>query len=110
VTEDPYMNEFARRLYDLRQLKGQSARNMSLFLGQSHNYMNGIESKRNYPSMQMFFYICEHLGVTPQEFFDYGNANPNLDHELINEIKKLDYKSQEYFLSFVKEINKPRYK
>lgn len=26
--------------------------------------------------MPSFFYICEYLGVTPQEFFDEGNANP----------------------------------
>lgn len=103
--EDQYIAAFAKRLYGLRQLTGQSARDMSLSLGQSHNYMNGLESKRNYPAMKTFFYICEYLGVTPKEFFSYDDSNPHMDNELYNEIKKLDEKSQEYFLSLLKNVN-----
>lgn len=35
---------FAKRLAELRLLKGISARDMSLSLGQSANYINAIES------------------------------------------------------------------
>ena len=37
--------------------------------------------------MQSFFYICEYLGVTPQEFFDEGNPNPAALKEFITEAK-----------------------
>lgn len=58
------------RLAKLRVAKGVSARDMSLSLGQNENYINMIENKRNNPSMEVFFNICEFLNITPQEFFD----------------------------------------
>ena len=53
-----------------------SAREMSLALGQSPGYINNIENGANYPSMAVFFYICEYLDVTPEEFFTTENAHP----------------------------------
>ena len=35
--------------------------------------------------MQSFLYICEYLGVTPQEFFDEGNPAPQALQEFIAE-------------------------
>lgn len=46
---------------------------MSLDIGQNKNYINSIESGKNYPSMVHFFDICEYLHITPQAFFDTGN-------------------------------------
>lgn len=106
IDQDIFIDKFAKRLYDLRQLTGKSARDMSLSLGQAPNYINGLESAKNYPSMKSFFYICEFLGVAPQEFFDYDSANPKKSSELYNEIKKLDSKSQEYFLGLIRDVNR----
>ena len=64
---------FAERLAQLRTEKGISARDMSLSIGQSPNYITSIESGRNLPSMTAFFYICEYLHITPVEFFDTEN-------------------------------------
>lgn len=47
--------DFCKRLAQLRMNKGVSARDMSLSIGQSPNYINGIESGDNYPSMATFF-------------------------------------------------------
>lgn len=80
---------FALRLSALRQQKGVSAREMSLALGQNTNYINRIENGKNYPSMQSFFYICEYLGVTPQEFFEEKNAAPTRLNDLIVKLKRL---------------------
>ena len=80
---------FALRLSALRQQKGVSAREMSLALGQNTNYINRIENGKNYPSMQSFFYICEYLGVTPQEFFEEKNATPTQLNDLIVKLKRL---------------------
>ena len=60
---------FAQRLFELRNSKNVSARDMSLSLGQSESYINKIENQKALPSMNMFFYMCEYLGVTPEEFF-----------------------------------------
>lgn len=60
----------ATRLTQLRIQKGVSAREMSLSLGQAPNYINTIENRKSLPSMQAFFFICEYLNITPQEFFD----------------------------------------
>lgn len=72
---------FALRLSELRTSKNISARDMSLSLGQSESYINKIENQKALPSMNMFFYICEYLGVTPCEFF-----NNKLKEQKINEL------------------------
>lgn len=68
--------KFAQRVSQLRQAKGVSARDMSLSLGQSAGYINNIENGVNLPSMSMFFYICDYLGVTPEEFFAAELTDP----------------------------------
>lgn len=103
-----YEDFVPERLAKLRALKGVSARDMSLSLGQANNYINNIENKKPLPAMQSFFYICEYLGVTPQEFFDEGNACPQMLQEFMAEAKKLDSKSMEYILGIMKELNSKR--
>lgn len=101
-------DKFAERLTELRQQKGISARNMSLSLGQSENYINKIESRRALPSLKVFFYICEYFGITPKEFFDFDNSNPKILQELTDELCKLDYKETIHILDIVKDITKKR--
>ena len=100
-----YEDFVPERLAKLRMQKGVSARDMSLSLGQANNYINNVENKKTLPSMQSFFYICEYLGVTPQEFFDEGNTNPTALNEFIAEAKKLDSKAMSYILGIMKELN-----
>lgn len=100
-----YEDYLPERLAKLRTQKGVSARDMSLSLGQANNYINNIENKKSLPSMQAFFYICEYLGVTPQEFFDEGNPDPEALQEFIAEAKKLDSKSMDYILGIMKQLN-----
>ena len=81
---------FSKRLAQLRLQKGVSARDMSLSVGQSASYVNNIENGRNLPSMMAFFYICEYLGITPKEFFEYEIENPSLVSKIVNDIKALN--------------------
>ena len=62
-----YDNNFALRISKLRTQKGVSARDMSLSIGQNAGYIKNIETGKALPSMTSFFYICEYLGITPQE-------------------------------------------
>lgn len=100
-----YEDFLPERLAALRTQKGVSARDMSLSLGQANNYINNIENKKSLPSMQAFFYICEYLAVTPQEFFDDGNAHPEMLRSLIAEAKKLDPQTIEHFIDIMKKLN-----
>lgn len=83
-------NFFSERLAGLRTAKGVSARDMSLSIGQSANYINKIENKKAYPSMTAFFFICEYLNITPKDFFDANNAYPEQLADLVTDLKKLD--------------------
>ena len=101
-----YEKFLSDRLAELRMQKGISARDMSLSLGQANNYINTIENKKSLPSMQSFFYNCEFLNITPQEFFDGENSNPQMLKELISEAKKLDQTTLSHILAIMKELNK----
>jgi len=92
------------RITQLRIKKGVSARDMSLSLGQSGSYINSIENKHALPSMSMFLYICEYLGVTPMEFFDEGNSNPEKLKELLQDLKRLDDKALLHISGLAKEL------
>lgn len=107
VEVEELKKQFAARLSQLRSAKSISAREMSLAIGQSEGYINGLENGKNFPSMLVFFYICEYLGVTPDEFFDFENQNPRETDRLLAGYRRLNLKQQELVLSLIKEI-KPR--
>lgn len=99
---------FINRLVQLRMNKGVSARDMSLSLGQSAGYINNIENGVNYPSMSVFFYICEYLGVTPQEFFDINNTNPLQSQELLEAIKGLNNEQLSHITAIAKDLSRKK--
>ncbi len=86
---DMYEDFFAERLTTLRESKNISAREMSLAIGQNGSYINRIENKQAFPSMQAFFYICEYLNITPYEFFNSNITNPCTVHDIVNKINQL---------------------
>lgn len=85
-----YEDFFADRIAFLRIQKNVSAREMSLAIGQNSSYINRIENKQAFPSMTVFFYICEYLQISPRDFFDTDIANPPLINEILSEMKHLD--------------------
>lgn len=80
---------FSRRLAGLREAKKVSAREMSLSIGQNESYINRIENGKAFPSMQGFFYICEYLGITPEEFFNGATADPSRVRQLAEQMERL---------------------
>lgn len=99
-----YDELFSQRLTELRQQKGVSARDMSLSLGQNPGYINNIENKNNLPSITVFFYICEYLDITPQEFFDFEVHMPNEMNILIENSKKLNKDDFSHISAIVKSL------
>lgn len=85
-----FKNEFADRLSKLRLEKGVSTRDMSLSLGQNPGYINNIENGKALPSMSVFFSICDFLNISPSEFLDIENDNPEKIGEVVDDLKKLN--------------------
>lgn len=92
-----------KRITELRLKKGVAEHKMSLDLGHSRSYMQGISSGRALPSMTEFLVICDYLGVTPFDFFDDSKANPPLIEEINNKIKEF---SDEDLLLLLNIINR----
>ena len=101
-----YENLFYQRLEKLRSEKGVSARDMSLSIGQSAGYINALENRNGFPSMQVFFYICEYLGVTPAEFFDSDNSYPTEYKEMFDDIKAMDHEHLGNVKAIIKGLKK----
>lgn len=98
--------DFCKRLTQLRMNRGVSARDMSLSIGQSPNYIIGIEGGKNYPSMETFFYICDYFGITPKEFFDLESTNPSKATELMEIVKTLPNEQLDLFIALGKAVKK----
>lgn len=85
-----YEELFPVRLAKLREQKGVSARDMSLSIGQNAGYINNIENGKALPSMAGFFFICEYLHISPQEFFDFDSEQPEVLDAVVKNLKKLN--------------------
>lgn len=98
------IKSFSNRVATLRAEKNVSAREMSLSIGQSSGYISGIENGVSYPSMQIFFYICDFFEITPSEFFDNETQYPDHLKSLIEELKHLDAKQLDLIYTLVRAI------
>lgn len=96
--------DFALRLAKLRTKKNVSAREMSLSIGQNSNYINHIETGGALPSLSGILYICEYLGVTPSEFFDFESSNPAKLNKINEYLKKLNDEQLEMVENLVKNL------
>lgn len=97
--------EFIRqRITELRMKKGVSEYQMSLDMGHSKNYVQGISSGRSKPSIEEFLYICEYLGVSPRDFFDDENAQPILIQKALDGMRMLSDKDLLTLLSLIERL------
>ncbi len=100
------LKEFSDRLARLRIEKGVSAREMSLSIGQAESYINNIENGLSFPSMTGFFYICEYLDITPQEFFDTGITAPVKVRELTDAVRGLSSAQLDHLIAIAKDLKR----
>ena len=54
--------------------------------------------------MSSFFYICEYLNVTPQEFFDFKGDHADGIDALVDQLDKLDEEQIQALAAFIKTI------
>ena len=94
-----------RRLTEIRIQKNISEYKMSLDLGHSKSYIQSISSGRAMPSMIEFLYICEYLGITPQQFFAEDIENPILLDKAIEALKKLNKQDLERITDLAQRLS-----
>lgn len=98
-------SEFIRnRITQLRMAKDVSEYQMSLDLGRSKSYIQGISSGRALPSMNEFISICEYLGITPQAFFNDDVENPALMQKLLDSASDLSDDNIELLLEIIRRF------
>lgn len=100
-----YKEDFTLRLARLREQMNVSARDMSLSIGQNPGYINNIESGKALPSMSVFFFICEYLGVTPAEFFETDVKSPEKVRMITEKLSLLDDDSLDCIAHIVKKLS-----
>jgi len=104
LSHEDFIEFVAKRVVQLRSLKKVSARDMSLNMGQNEGYINSIENKKTAPSISGLYYICEYFGVQLKDFFDTGNAMPEMLEEVVADLKELDRESLEQVSAIVKKF------
>lgn len=77
---------------------------MSLSLGQNPGYINNIENGKALPSMSVFFSICDFLNISPSEFFDIENDNPEKIDEVVDDLKKLNKEQLDNIAKLIKGL------
>ena len=92
------------RITELRISKGVSEYQMSLDLGQNRTYIQGISSGKALPSMDSFLKICDYFGITPSEFFEIDTKNPQLLHQIVDDLKNLSSDDLSHIQYIVKRM------
>lgn len=99
--------EFIRnRITQLRIAKEVSEYQMSLDLGHSKSYIQGISSGRALPSMNEFISICDYFEITPKDFFNGDIENPALIQKLLNAVSCLSDNDIELLLKITEKFKK----
>lgn len=99
--------EFIRnRITQLRIAKDVSEYQMSLDLGHSKSYIQGITSGRALPSMNEFISICDYFEITPKDFFDSKIDNPALMQKLFNTVSDLQDGDIELLINIAEKFKK----
>ena len=82
----------------------RTARDVSLNIGQNSGYINSILNEKAYPSMDVFFKICDELGITPVDFFDTETRYPEMMNRMIPFFKELNKEQTETIEKLIKAI------
>ena len=98
----------ADRITEMRIARDVSEYQMSLELGKSKSYIQGITSKKCLPSVKQLFEICDYLGISVSEFFDEQNHDSPLLSEsitLLRQLKEQDLQIVFHLIQRLAELN-----
>lgn len=95
----------AERITELRLGRNISEYQMSLELGQSKGYVQGITSGKCLPSARQLFNIADYFHMTVSEFFDDGKHDSPLVLEAIQALRQLNDKDVKLVLEVIRRIS-----
>ena len=78
------------RVYQIRTSHNISARNLSLELGMSSEYINQLEGGKLNPSIYFLINFCAYFSISLSEFFDDGNKYPTKIKPVIDKLFQLN--------------------
>ena len=96
-----------KRITELRLARGISEYQMSLELGMSGSYIQGITSGKNVPSVRQFFNIADYFGISMSEFFaesDDEKALTPAQLECIREIRNMNDEDARFLLDIIRRF------
>lgn len=99
-------NFVRERITQLRLQKGVSEYQMSYDLGHSRGYIYNISSGKALPPLKEFFAICDYLEITPQQFFDDTDQNPELVQKALTGMRQLDEDDMLMLLGIINRLLK----
>ena len=99
-------NFVKERITQLRLKKGVSEYQMSYDLGHSRGYVYNISSGKALPPLKELFAICDYFEITPQQFFDTSEQNPELIQKALKGMRRLDEGDMLMLLGFINRLLK----
>ena len=90
----------------MRLKKGVSEYQMSYDLGHSRGYVYNISSGKALPPLKELFAICDYFEITPQQFFDTSEQNPELIQKALEGMRRLDEGDMLMLLGFINRLLK----
>ncbi len=97
----------AERITELRLARNVSEYQMSLELGQSKGYIQGITSGKCLPSTKQLFNIADYFHLTVAEFFDDGKHDSPVVLEAIQALRQLSDDDAVLILELLHRIAQP---
>ena len=94
-----------KKISSLLTANGVSEYKLSLHLGHSKGYVQGITSGRANPPLSEISNICDYFGITLKDFFDEEAENPALVNQILDIIRNMDEEDLTAILGIVKRIN-----
>ena len=97
----------SERITELRLARNVSEYQMSLELGQSKGYIQGITSGKCLPSAKQLFNIADYFHLTVAEFFDDGKHDSPVVLEAIQALRQLSDDDAALMLELLQRIAQP---
>ena len=94
----------AERITELRLARNVSEYQMSLELGQSKGYVQGITSGKRLPSAKQLFNIADYFHLTVSEFFDDGKHDSPIVLEAVQALRRLSDDDAKLVLGLIHRI------
>lgn len=94
----------SERITELRLARNVSEYQMSLELGQSKGYVQGITSGKRLPSVRQLFNIADYFHLTVSEFFDDGKRDSPQVLEAVQALRRLSDDDVRLVLELIRRI------